>query len=66
MDRTTFEAHITKLSHDSYSDGMRLVARMARDLSAQMLGGNLPAVSGPAALQLLATMCDKLIAARDA
>jgi hypothetical protein len=45
----------------SYGNGLQRAARMARDMSEKMLDGNLPHVSGAAALQLLAAMLDKLV-----
>jgi hypothetical protein len=65
MDRAELEAQIGKLSRESYADGMRLSARMARDMSDKMMTGGLPAVGGAAALELLAVMIDRVIAARD-
>jgi hypothetical protein len=44
-----------------YENGLQAAARMARDMSDKMLEGKLPHVGGSAALQLLATMLDRIV-----
>ena len=45
---------------NALADGVRFAASMARDMAEKMLAGELPNTSGPASLQLLAVMLDRL------
>jgi hypothetical protein len=61
MERTISLAAALTLSAASREAGMRFAARLARDMSSKILNQELPAVGGPAALQLFATMLEAMI-----
>jgi hypothetical protein len=57
----THEVFIRTGMAAGYQHGLQGAARMARDMSDKMLEGKLPHVGGAAALQLFATMLDRII-----
>jgi hypothetical protein len=56
----THEVFIRTGMATGYEHGIKGAARMAREMSNRMLAGELPQVGGPEALQLLATMLDRI------